>query len=162
MTDEQWILLLSVLEGKKHDPLPVGFIIDSPWLPGWYGASAIDYFTSDQVWMDANLKAVNTFPGVMFLPGFWAEYGMCTEPSGFGSKTIWAEEGLPHAEKIIKDMVDIKGINKPDVKSDGLLPFVIKRLQHCQDDIRKNGHEIRFAVAKSTLKNLNSVPVLSC
>ena len=26
------------------DPLPVGLIVDSPWLPGWAGVSMLDYF----------------------------------------------------------------------------------------------------------------------
>ena len=37
MTNEQWELLLEVIGGADVDPLPVGFIIDSPWLPGWAG-----------------------------------------------------------------------------------------------------------------------------
>ena len=32
----------------------------------------------------------------MFLPGFWAEYGMCTEPSAFGAKLVWTEDDFPH------------------------------------------------------------------
>ena len=40
----------------------------------------MDYFTSDALWLEANLKAIREFPDVLFLPGFWSEYGMCTEP----------------------------------------------------------------------------------
>ena len=49
----------------------------------------------------SNLKAVNSFPDVWFMPGFWSEYGMCTEPSAFGSRMIFLENNLPHAEKIL-------------------------------------------------------------
>ena len=44
MTEKQWSLLLDVINGKTINPLPVGFIIDSPWLPGWAGISIMDYY----------------------------------------------------------------------------------------------------------------------
>ena len=68
MTDTQWNELKAVVKGKLLSPLPVGFIIDSPWLPNWYGISILDYFSNDQLWMDANLKAIRDFPDAMFLP----------------------------------------------------------------------------------------------
>ena len=40
------------------------------------GARILDYFSSDNLWLEANLKAAKTFPDAMFLPGFWSEYGM--------------------------------------------------------------------------------------
>ena len=43
MTDSQWDQLLAVLRGEQLDPLPVGFIIDSPWLPNWRGHDIADY-----------------------------------------------------------------------------------------------------------------------
>ena len=87
---------------RDLDPLPVGFIIDSPWLPGWAGISTLDYYASDEKWLAANLQAVGRFPEIMFLPGFWSEFGMCTEPSAFGTKCRWAEHELPFADKIVK------------------------------------------------------------
>ena len=69
MTDDQWKKLLAVINGKVLDPVPVGFIIDSPWLPGWAGISALDYYSSEQMWFEANLKAEKQFPKAIFLPG---------------------------------------------------------------------------------------------
>ena len=83
MNNKQWQVLVDVISGKDVNFLPVGFIIDSPWLPGWRHISTLDYFTNDELWFETNKKAVQTFPEVLFLPGFWAEYGMCTEPSAF-------------------------------------------------------------------------------
>jgi uroporphyrinogen-III decarboxylase len=151
MTDQQWQILLDVIDGKVFEPLPVGFIIDSPWLPGWAGISTLDYFSSNSKWFDANLKAVNTFPEVIFLPGFWAEFGMCTEPSAFGTKCRWEENDLPFAEKIIRDIENIDSLEKPDPDTDGLLPFVISRLKNCQTQLAKAGHKIRFAMARGPL-----------
>ena len=151
MTSEQWDKLLAVLSGELIEPLPVGFIIDSPWLPGWAGMSTIDYFSSEQMWFDANLKAVRRFPDVMFLPGFWAEFGMCTEPSAFGAKCCWQENELPFAEKIITDIQDVDSVRKPNPKTDGLPPFVLNRLKHYQGRIEQAGHAIKFAVSRGPL-----------
>ncbi len=151
MNQSQWDLLLDVIGGKEVSPLPTGFIIDSPWLPGWYGISTLDYFTSEKIWFDANKKAIDTFPEAIFLPGFWAEFGMCTEPSAFGSKCRWGEVSLPHPGKISSDINILCRLDKPDVRKDGLLPFVINRLKHTQKQIEKIGHQIKFAVARGPL-----------
>jgi uroporphyrinogen-III decarboxylase len=164
MTREQWEKLLAVIDGELIEPLPVGFIIDSPWLPGWAGISTIDYFSSEQMWFETNLKAVRRFPDVMFLPGFWAEFGMCTEPSAFGAKCCWPaaptnvgrrwgwqENELPFAEKIITDIQDVGSVRKPNPKTDGLPPFVLNRLKHYQGQVEEAGHAIKFAVSRGPL-----------
>jgi uroporphyrinogen-III decarboxylase len=151
MTDPQWQDLLRVVQGDLLDPLPVGLIVDSPWLPGWAGISILDYFNDPQAWLAANLKAVGSFPQIMFLPGFWAEYGMCTEPSAFGVKCIWYENAFPSVERSLHDYAEVDRLKKPDCRTDGLLPFVLKRLLHCRREIEKAGHRIRFAVARGPL-----------
>ncbi len=151
MTNAQWEELVKITRGEKSNVSPVGFIIDSPWLPGWYGVSLLDYYTSDRIWFEANRKAIETFPEVMFLPGFWSEYGMCTEPSAFGAKMVWSEISLPHADRILDDPVMLSKLTKPDVKTDGLLPFMLNRLRHSESDIRKMGHEIKFAISRGPL-----------
>jgi len=151
MTSKQWEKLMAVLNGEVFEPVPVGFVIDSPWLPGWAGISTIDYFSSEQMWFEANLKAVRKFPDIMFLPGFWAEFGMCTEPSAFGSKCSWQENELPYAHKIITDIQDIHSLSKPNTKTDGLLPLVLNRLKHYQGQIEQAGHAIKFAVSRGPL-----------
>ena len=151
MTDQQWEKLRRVLTGELLEPMPVGFIIDSPWLPGWAGITTLDYFTSEQMWFEANLKAVRRFPDVIFLPGFWAEFGMCTEPSAFGAKCSWQENELPYADKIVADIQAVDSLVKPNAKKDGLLPFVLNRLKHYQGQIEGEGHGIRFAVSRGPL-----------
>jgi uroporphyrinogen decarboxylase len=151
MTPEQWNKLLEVIDGETVEPLPVAFIIDSPWLPGWAGISALDYYSSEPMWFEANLKAGKQFPDVMFLPGFWSEFGMCTEPSAFGAKCSWQVIELPYAEKIISDIQTASSIVKPDPQKDGLLPFVLSRLKHYKDPIEREGHSIKFAVSRGPL-----------
>lgn len=130
---------------------PIGFMIDSPWLPGWNNISTMKYFTSDNAFLETNIKAIETFPGVMFLPDFWSEYGMCTEPSAFGSKLMWQQDYMPHADRIISTADQIKYIEKPNVKTDGLLPLVIQRLKNLEEPIKQTGHEIKFATSRGFL-----------
>jgi uroporphyrinogen-III decarboxylase len=151
MTDKQWKDLLSIIDGNQLAKPPVGFIIDCPWVPGWYGITILDYFTNDELWLKANLKAIETFPDVMFLPGFWSEYGMCTEPSAFGAKCIFWKHEFPFAEKVIHTTDDIDKLTVPNVETDGLLPFMLNRLKLAQPAIEKAGHKIRFSVSRGPL-----------
>ncbi len=151
MTQSQWEVLVKIVNGKKPQDPQTAFIIDSPWLPGWSGISTLDYYTSDDAWFKANMKAIETFPETIFIPGFWSEYGMCTEPSAFGSKLVWAPDNLPHADKIIHETNDVLSIKKPNVRTDGLLPFMINRLARNQQRIEDSGHKIRFAISRGPL-----------
>lgn len=151
MTDNQWDDLCNVVGGNQIEPPQTGFIIDSPWLPGWAGISMLDYYSSEELWFDANKKAIAKFPSVMFLPGFWSEYGMCTEPSAFGAHCVFHEDEFPFADKIIDASEEIDTIKVPNPRTDGLLPFVIKRLVHTQERIEDLGHRVRFAVSRGPL-----------
>jgi len=151
MTDQQWEMLLKTIKGETINPLPIGFIIDSPWLPNWYGIRIIDYFSSEELWLKANQKAIDEFPEVMFLPGFWSEFGMCTEPSAFGARTTFPPDEFPFAHKVIQSADDIDNLPTPDPRIDGLLPFMLNRLKLAQPKIEAAGHKIRFAVARGPL-----------
>jgi len=151
MTDTQWNSLVSTINGETQTKIPAGFIVDCPWLPNWYGISLLDYFSNDELWLKANFAAIETFPEVMFLPGFWSEYGMCTEPSAFGAKCIFWKNEFPFAEKLIKQSEDIDCLTTPNPETDGLLPFMLNRLLKTQPAIESAGHKIRFSVSRGPL-----------
>ena len=151
MHNAAWNDLIALIDGEKLDYQPAGFIIDSPWIPAWYGISKVDYYSSDELWLKANLAAAAAFPDLWFMPGFWSEYGMCTEPSAFGSRMIFLENNLPHAEKILSGIEEAHKLPIPNVMTDGLLPFMISRLRNNQEIINKNDHQIRFAVTRGPM-----------
>lgn len=157
MTNKQWELLQALIRGERVEPKPVGFIIDSPWLPNWAGMTLEQYYSSEDAWFEANMKAIETFPEVLFLPGFWAEFGMCTEPSAFGARCIFSENDFPFAERVFQgdpmtgDLTGFDLITKPLAGVDGLTPAILERLRNCQPRIQAVGHDIRFAVARGPL-----------
>lgn len=151
MTDKQWDSLKKIVNGEKLDEPISGFIIDCPWLPAWYGISILDYFTNDDLWLKANLKAIETFPDTLFLPGFWSEYGMCTEPSAFGAKSVFWKNEFPFAQKVIETTEDIDNLTVPNAETDGLLPFMLNRMVLAQPALEAAGHKIRFSVSRGPL-----------
>ena len=128
--DEQWTILRDlVCHGAAPGELVTGFIIDSPWLPNWCGVSIADYLAHDEVWFEANRRAVETFPSTAFFPGFWAEYGMCTDPSAFGTRCVFPENEFPFAHPVIRETDRIRGsglLNR--IRGSGLLmlPLLVK------------------------------------
>ncbi|MCX6308978.1 MAG: uroporphyrinogen decarboxylase family protein [Bacteroidia bacterium] len=151
MTDNQWETLKKIVNGDAPAQPVSGFIVDCPWLPAWYGISILDYFTNDELWLKANLKAIETFPDTLFLPGFWSEYGMCTEPSAFGARCLFPKNEFPYAHKVINTVEDIDLLHVPDPTTDGLLPFMLNRLKLAQPAIEAAGHKIRFSVSRGPL-----------
>lgn len=151
MTENQWSTLLDVINGEEINPLPVGFIIDSPWLPNWHGINILDYFTSDELWFEANMHAINTFPEIIFLPGFWSEYGMCSEPSAFGAVSSMPRNEFPYAKKNMLSIEDIAKIAKPNPETDGLAPLILNRLVLNASKIEDAGHKIYFSISRGPM-----------
>jgi uroporphyrinogen decarboxylase len=151
MTDKQWNDLIDVVNGKLLDPLPIGFVIDSPWLPNWAGMTILDYYSSDEKWFYANKKAIDEFPELMYFPTFWSEYGMCSEPLAFGAKGNFPQNEFPHAMKCIHSVEDILNLSPPKAASDGMAPFILNRLKLNQSRIEDIGHKIRFSVSRGPL-----------
>lgn len=150
MRDDQWQALLELVSQGSTVPR-IGLLVDSPWVPGWYGITIREYLVSDRLWLQANLKAVEEFPDVWFLPGFWSEYGMCTEPSAFGGRCRFGVNDFPHIEPMMRSWEEVRSLTPPDCTRDGLLPFVIERLKLTEDEMGKRGHRVRFAVSRGPL-----------
>jgi uroporphyrinogen decarboxylase len=151
MTNQHWNTLLDTINGHLFNPIPAGFIIDSPWLPNWFGINILDYFTNDELWLKANLHVIKTFPETIFVPGFWSEYGMCSEPSAFGAKCSFPKNEFPHAYPCIFSKDELKNVQKPNPLTDGFAPFILNRLKINQARIEDTGHLIKFSVSRGPL-----------
>lgn len=150
MTNAQWNELLAAVRGETRTP-PIAFIIDCPWLPGWHGVEIADYLSSETLWFEANRHAIEAFPAITFLPGFWSEFGMCTEPSAFGTRCIFPRNEFPFAEPIVTSVEQIDALKAPNPLTDGLLPFMLNRLKWARPRLEGLGHQIRFSVSRGPL-----------
>ncbi len=151
MTDRQWEILLRILDGQRLQPVPVGFLVDGPWVAGINNVHLMDYLTDNRVWLEANLEACRRFPEILWIPGFWAEYGMISNPPSFGAKCIWPEDGFPTCEQVLRDYQDIASLKTPNVRTDGLLPFILRRLERNEAAVEQAGHRYRFACSHGPL-----------
>ena len=145
MTDEQWDKLISILNGDVWSPTPAGFLVDAPWFCGVMNLPLMEYFTDTGQWLEANLQATRRFPDVLLLPGFWAEFGMISNPPSFGARCVWPEDGFPSCQRVLHSCDEIDRLEQPNVSSDGLLPLLTQRLKQSRSAIEAAGHRIRFA-----------------
>ena len=152
MTDNQWNELLAVVAGRAASRVrPSGSsLIPRGCRTGSASTSSITSPTRT-LWFEANRKAIETFPEVTFLPGFWSEFGMCTEPSAFGAKCVFPRNEFPFAEKVIRDVAQIDDLAEPNPATDGLLPFMLNRLKSVRPRLEDMGHKIRFSVSRGPL-----------
>ncbi|MDH7601345.1 MAG: uroporphyrinogen decarboxylase family protein [Armatimonadota bacterium] len=150
MTKEQFDILKAAAEGKTKK-LPVALIVDSPWIPGFVGIKPIEYFTEPEIWLSANLEVVRRFPQVIFIPGFWVEYGMAVEPSAFGCKISWWNDSPPSVTPVLRDISEVDSLSVPLPKYDGLMPFVLHLQRWVQQRIEPLGYSIRIVAARGPL-----------
>ena len=148
MNSKNWDTIKKCCNMKNIEKAPVGLIVDSPWIPGYVGISTIDYFTIPEKWFEANLKVINDFPDIIFFPGFWAEFGMATEPSGFGCKISFYEDTTPQVHNILTSLDEFNKLSLPNPKTDGLMPFVLSIYKNMKSRIESVGHMLKIAVSR--------------
>lgn len=151
MKKEQWEIIKNCANKQQVDPLPVSLIIDSPWLPGFLDISMIDYYTMPDVWLEANLKVEQVFPEVIFVPGFWAEFGMCAEPSGFGCRTSFFHDRTPQVHEMLASVEDVDSLPQPNPLQDGLMPFILNIYRQMEPRINDAGHLIKVVAARGPM-----------
>ena len=141
------------LHGSADKPqeVPVALIVDSPWLPGFMGIPMLDYFTLPDQWIRANLYIEDRFPKVVFLPGYWLEYGMAAEPSAFGCSVKWWGNSPPSVTPSIHDTSGIKRLKVPYPNEDGLMPLILHLYPHVEKAVKKHGSHIKMVAARGPL-----------
>ena len=153
MNDAQWSLFGDVLRGGNQR-LPVGLIVDSPWMPGYCGMNFIDFYARTEEWFSAYLKIKADFPDILFLPDWWVEYGMATESSGFGSRIDFYEDNLPVVHHIIDTVDDIRIIDTlkpPDPRKNGFMPILLNLQRYYQPRLEEIGEEIKIVCTRGPL-----------
>jgi uroporphyrinogen decarboxylase len=146
-----WDHFLTAARGGRPERVPVALIVDSPWIPGHAGLHTLDFFLDTRAWLETHLALLARFPEVVFLPGFWVEYGMANEPSAFGARTLWHPDSPPSLRQLELPPAEWPGLPRPDPETDGLMPLVLRRLERLEKGELPEPHRIRFAAARGPL-----------
>lgn len=150
MRQDQFRSLRAAVRGEAGKT-PVALIVDSPWIPGFVGISAMEYFAEPEKWLRANLEVVERFPDIIFTPGFWVEYGMAIEPSAFGCKVSWWKDSPPSVSPVLADISEVDRLSIPLPRNDGLMPLALHMQRWAQERIAPMGYSIRMAAARGPL-----------
>ncbi|MGD9092715.1 MAG: uroporphyrinogen decarboxylase family protein [Anaerolineales bacterium] len=147
----QWEILKKSAQLETLPQIPIGLIVDSPWIPGYLGFSTLDYLTMPDIWLKANLEVERHFPEIIFLPGFWVEMGMAAEPSGFGCRVSFFNHKTPLVHTLFSDIQAAKDLPQPNPRTDGLMPIITNFYRHLEPCIKDAGHEVKVIAARGPL-----------
>ncbi len=151
MRPDQWQCFKSAARQVPGAATPVALIVDSPWIPGYLGASHLDYFLNPELWFQANLRIAREFPEVILFPSWWVEYGMAIEPSAFGSRVHFWSDRTPDAAPILRRIEDVDGLQPANPLCDGLMPFALHLYRLHRPRILDAGHTIPVVAARGPL-----------
>src|SRR5512136_3243881 len=146
-----WQGFLTAARGGVPKRVPVALIVDSPWMPGFAGMHTLDFFLDAGAWLATYLKLLTRFPDVVFLPGFWVEYGMANEPSAFGARVVWRTDSPPSLRHVELPPSVWANLPRPDPETDGLMPLVLRRLELLEKGGLPEPHRIHFVAARGPL-----------
>lgn len=150
MDEVRWNRFKEAALGGSKDII-VALIVDSPWIPGYCGMSHFDYFLFPDRWFKANLEIYSSHPYIVFLPGFWVEYGMATEPSAFGCRITWWDNNTPSVSPVIHDVADVNRLQVPNPETDGLMPFVLHWYKWVQGLLGERNMSVKMVAARGPL-----------
>lgn len=154
MTDREWKQILDITRGAAPEKIPAGLIVDSPWIPGYCGVNTIDYYSDAALWLRCQDKIRADFPGLLFLPGDWVEFGMASEPSSFGCAVKFYPNqtvGIEHLITSADDLDALDGLTVPDPQRDGLMPLALSKLRLLREPLRERGRAIRTVASRGPL-----------
>jgi uroporphyrinogen-III decarboxylase len=136
---------------EKPDRVPVGLIVDSPWLPGYAGIDTRDYFLFPDRWLRINRTLLERFPEAVWIPGFWVEYGMAAEPSAFGVKLHFYPDSPPSIEPVVTDLSFWADAEPADPQRDGLMPLILRLYEVADERLEAEGLSVKMVCARGPM-----------
>jgi uroporphyrinogen-III decarboxylase len=135
----------------EPEQVPVALIVDSPWLPGYVGIDTRDYYLFPDKWLEINLGLLERFPGVVWIPGFWVEYGMAAEPSAFGVKLQFHADSPPSVEPLVTDLSFWDKLKPINPQTDGLMPLILRLYKVMDERLQADGLGINMVCARGPM-----------
>jgi len=146
-----WELFKQAARLEEPERVPVALIVDSPWLPGYAGIDTRDYFLFPDKWLEINLKLLERFPDVAWIPGFWVEYGMAAEPSAFGTKLRFYPNRPPSIEPLVPDLNFWANAQPVNPQEDGLMPLALRAYEVMDARLRAEGLGVKMVCARGPM-----------
>jgi uroporphyrinogen decarboxylase len=136
---------------EEPDQIPIAFIVDSPWLPGYANLNTLDFYLLPDQWFQAHRNLLDQFPDVVWVPGFWVEYGMAAEPSAFGAQIQFHPNRPPSIEAVITDVNHWAAVKPAHPHRDGLMPLTLRLYQHAEARLHAEGLGINMVAARGPM-----------
>lgn len=151
MTQDTWGRFERVVKGGSKTETMAALIIDSPWLPGYAGVPTLDFYFDPRVWIETYTRARADLPGAALLPGAWVEFGMATEPTGWGVPVKWNAAQPPDVGAHAGGLAALSQMDTPDPEKDGMMPVVLRQYERLMPELRARGLAPRMAAARGPL-----------
>jgi len=133
---------------EEPDEVPIALLTSARFFSRLYGIKIFRFFHDPKMMLEATLHTMERFPDIVFFPGLWADYGIVVEPSAFGSRMYWPVDFVPYVKgDLLKNPEEIRDLEIPDPKTDGLMPFVLESIHYIQKRAPK-GFKYLYAVAR--------------
>jgi uroporphyrinogen-III decarboxylase len=146
-----WQRFLTAARLGTPDQVPVALIVDSPWLPGYAGIDTRDYFLFSEQWLQINLGLLQRFPEAVWIPGFWAEFGMAAEPTAFGCKLHFHPDRPPSIEPLVTDLAFWAKAAPINPAEDGLMPLMLRFYERIDQRLAADGLAIHMVAARGPM-----------
>jgi len=140
-----------IVRTRSTDETMVALIIDSPWLPGYAGVNTLDFYFDPRVWLEAYTRVREDLPGVAFVPDAWVEFGMATEPSGWGVPVQWSANSPPGVHHLTGGIDALLDAPVPNPETDGLMPAVLRHYDRLAGADASAGLAPRMVAARGPL-----------
>ncbi len=129
MKPAQWEIFKRAARLEKLDQIPLALIIDSPWIPGYVGVPHLDFFLDPEVWFRSHHQVHQEYPDIIFVPGWWMEYGMAAEPSVLGAKIKFWPNSPPSEYPMLFNLDDLDRIPAYEVEHDAFMAMTLQRIR---------------------------------
>ncbi len=136
---------------EEPEQVPVAFIVDSPWLPGYAEINTLDFFLLPDKWFEIHRGLIDRFPDAVWIPGFWVEYGMAAEPSAFGARIHFHHDRPPSIMPVTTSIDHWANAPLPNVKEDGFMPLTLRLYEHAEARLQAEGLGIKMVAARGPM-----------
>ena len=124
-----------IVSGTGKRDILVAIFNTAPFLNVLAGVELKDYYMDVDEKLRVQSLFQDAFPDFFCFPGIWADYGALGEPSAFGCKIEWPENGMPMAQPVLKSMGDVASLKPIDPMKDGLMPRALEEFQYMWDHL---------------------------